>query len=104
MRSAKKEQDKLKKQAEDATKSRLEAVKPCETMSQTINFAAFETDFIDAAQKAAEGQALPTSVSAQQAELMLIELGFIEEKRNEDFNLERKLLALIASGEEGEQS
>jgi hypothetical protein len=34
---------------------------------------------------------------------MLIELGFIEEKRNEDFNLERKLLALIVSDEEGEQ-
>ena len=63
MRTAKKEQSKQKKAVEDASKSRLDAVKPCDSNSQIINFRAFENDFIAAALKTAEGDALPATIS-----------------------------------------
>lgn len=71
----------------------MERVKPCSTDSKNLNYKAFENDFQEVSKVLEESESENYFiVSEPQAQLMLFELGFINEKSNEDVEMAADLI------------
>lgn len=68
----------------------MNMVKPCSKDSKNIVFNAFKTEFEEVS---ASLELDPAAVDGQQAEMVLLELGFINEKQNEDIEMAAELIA-----------
>ena len=94
------------KQMQESQQSRMEKVKPCSDDSKIMHYRGFEIDFEEISQVLEdndENEEKPQVVAEPQAALMLFELGFINEKQNEEIELAAELLDCIKHQEEDKE-
>lgn len=91
------------KRMQESQQSRMERVKPCSEDSKVMHYRGFEQDFEDLCSVLSENGEKKAVVAEPQAALMLFELGFINEKQNEEVEMAAELLDYIKHEEEGKE-